>query len=61
MVVVAICGHFCLWVVIVCCCQWSLWALLHLLCGQSWSVVMCVDGGGEKSSHNQTLLVIDHK
>ena len=60
-VVVAVCGHFCSCAVVVCRCRWLLWALLHSLCGRSWSVVMCVDGGGEKSSDNQTLLVIDHK
>ena len=35
--------------------------LLRSLCGRLWLVVVCVDGGGEKSSDNQTLLVIDHK
>ena len=54
-------GHFSLWMVVVCHCRWSLWVSLRSLCGWSWSVIMCVDGGGEKSSHNQTLLVIDHK
>ena len=50
-----------LWAVVVCCCRWLLWVSLHSLCRQSLSVIVCVDGGGEKSSHNQTLLVIHHK
>ena len=57
-VAIFVCG---LWAVMGCHCQWSLWALLHSLCWWSWSVIMCVNGGGEKSSHNQTLLVIDDK
>ena len=54
------CGRLWLWAVVVCRCPWSLW-LLRSLCGWSSSVVVCVDGGGEKSSHNQTLFVMDHK
>ena len=61
MVVVAVCDRFCSWAVIVCHCRWSLWVSLCSLCGRLSSVIVCVDGGGEKSSHNQTLLVIDHK